>query len=334
MRKALAVIEENGSDDARATAAQARLAGNSDKEIESLRTIYWGSADKPAAQTDTDVARFLEILYANNREELETLTAKPSVYQLQLINFLMGKGERELTHAAIEGWTMPQAWKVSRHSEASLALHEYGDGAECYFCEALQFDTIGGMITQTPDKQRFLVGDDWFRLTREYGEWLYRSPQKRDRPSLYLTALTEMRPRNSADQIELGAFYLDSKDPQSAAGHFRIAVEQDPDVDALAGLGSSYYLAGKMDRAKEMFARAIEDAGPKDLADFFNTLDRFGLAAEARRELLEKIVIYLETENADSSEDFQGLIRSIARSFKDEKQKADYFRAHPRETAH
>ena len=324
--KALSVLEENGSDNKRFVAVQARLAGNSEKEIDALRTIYWQPAEKPAVQTDTDVARFLEILFANHKDELRALTAKPSVYQFQLINFLLGKGDREAAHAAIENSTMPQAWKLARHSETSLALGEYGEGASCYFCEALQFDTIGGMIARTPDKQRFLVGDDWFRLTREYGEWLYRSPVKNGRPSLYLTALTEMRPRNSADQTEVGAFFLENKDMLSAAEHFRIAVEQNPGVDSLAGLGSSYYLAGKKDWASEMFARAIKDAGPKDLVNFFYALDRYGLAAEARRKLSERIVEYLATANAGGSPDFEQLIRAIAHSFNNEKQKADYFR--------
>ncbi|HEV8593761.1 MAG TPA: hypothetical protein VGQ55_16770, partial [Pyrinomonadaceae bacterium] len=324
--KAFAVMTENAPDDVRAIAAQARLAGENEKELDALRTIYWKPAEKPAVQADTDVERYLDLLYANNKEELKSVTAKPSVYQLQLINFLLGKGERELAHAAIENSTMPRAWKLSRHSETSLALREYGERPSCYFCDALQFDTIGGMITQAPDKQRFLVGDDWFRLTREYGEWIYMSPQKTGHPSLYLTALTEMGPRNSADQIELGAFYLENKDAQAAAEHFRIAVEQNPNVNALASLGSAYYLAGRQDWANEMFDRAIKDAGPNDLAAFFETLDTYGLAAEARGKLPDRIVDYLTTENADSLEEFQELTRSIAHSFKDEKQKADYFR--------
>lgn len=324
--KALSILVENGTDDKRLVAEQARLAGNSEKEIEALREIYWKPAEKPAAQPDADVARFLEILYKDNRDELTALASKPSVYQFQLINFLLGKGERVAAHAAIESSTMPQAWKLARHSETSLALAEYGANALCYFCDALQFDNIGGMIAQTPDKQRFLVGNDWFRLTREYGEWLFRSPKTNVRPSLYLTALTEMRPRNSADQTEIGAFYLENKDLLSAAEHFRIAVEQSSNVDSLGGLGSAYYIAGKKDWAKEMFTRAIKDAGPKDLLEFFTTLDRYGLAAEARSELTDKIVDFLTTANADSSEDFGELIRTIANSFKNEKQKGDYFR--------
>lgn len=325
--KALSMLEENGTDDTRLVAEQERLAGNSEKEIEALREIYWKPAEKPAVQPDTDVARFLEILYKDKRDELTTLTAKPSVYQLQLINFLLGKGERVAAHAAIESSNMPQAWKLARHSETSLALAEYGADALCYFCDALQFDNIGGMMAQTPDKKRSLVGNDWFRLTREYGEWLFRSPNRNVRPSLYLTALTEMRPRNSADQTEIGAFYLENKDLLSAAEHFRIAVEQSSSVDSLAGLGSAYYIAGKKDWAKEIFTRAINDAGPKDLLEFFTTLDRYGLAAEARSELTDKLVDFLTTANADRSDDFGELIGTIVHSFKNEKQTADYFRA-------
>src|SRR5207253_6301627 len=141
----------------------ARLVGNREKELEALREIYWTPADKLSVSPGEDVKRYLEVLYAENRAELKSLTEKKSAYQLQLINFLLGKGERELAHAAIENANLSQAWKVSRNAETSLALKEFADEPECYFCDALQLDSIGNLLKQTPDKKRFLINDDWFR---------------------------------------------------------------------------------------------------------------------------------------------------------------------------
>ena len=175
---------------------------------------------------DTNVARYLELLMRADRDELSAICGKSSVYQLQLINFLLGKGERDLAHQAIESCE-PAAGRGSCHEmrRRRSVFREYGDGPECYFCDALQLDTIGNMISeQVPDKQRFLVADDWFRLAREYGEWLYHEPQKANKPSLYLTALTEMRPHSAEAQDELGTFYLDEKQvpPRSRAFSYRV----------------------------------------------------------------------------------------------------------------
>ncbi|HYP51175.1 MAG TPA: tetratricopeptide repeat protein, partial [Pyrinomonadaceae bacterium] len=170
-QKAFDALEKFGGDNAVLKADAARLAGNREKELEALREIY-RKPGKPDAASDANAARYLEILYAENRDELKSLTEKSSARQLQLVNFLLGKGERDLAHAAIENADLTAAWKISRHAETSLALKEFGDDAECYFCDALQFDLIGNLIQQKPDKKQFLINDDWFRLTREYGEWL------------------------------------------------------------------------------------------------------------------------------------------------------------------
>lgn len=324
-QKTFELLEEYKSENLSLKAETARLLNNREKELEALREIYWKEI-KDAASSNADVARYLEILYEENRDELKSLTEKSSSYQLQLINFLLGRGERGLAHAAIEKANLPAAWKLSRHAETSLALKEFGDGAECFFCEALQIESIGKLVEQIPDKKRFLINDDWFRLSREYGKWLFERRDQTVPPAKFLVSMIENQPRNAGEQLKLASFYLERDAPASAIEHFRLALEINPeDKTAWSALGAAYYLAGKTDWAEECRAKALADEDVKSGLIFFQILQKHGLAEKAREKLPPIIVKFLQNNDAERSEDFKNLIRAVAASFKDEGEKSAYF---------
>lgn len=315
-------------------AETARLIGNREKELAALREIYWKPANEIVVAYDATIARFLEILYAENRAELQSLTEKSSARQLQLINFLLGKGELALTHSAIESSPFSAAWKASRHAETSLALKEFDEKSECYFCAALQFASIGEMIAQTPDKKHFLINDDWFRLTREYGEWIFEKNGLQTTANEnglkeagdYLTAMTEVLPRNANEQMKLGAFYLERNQAKAAVEHFRIAAELEPDDRTVwTNLGAAYFKIGKTDYAEQSWAKATENETVESGAIYFQTLRKYGLAEKGREKLLPIFVKFLESNDTGNSAEFQNLIRAAAASFPDERKKAAYF---------
>ncbi len=335
-QKTFDALEKYGGDYLPLKAEAARLVGDKEKELEVLRIIYW-KPEKIAASNDANVARYLEILRAENRDELKSLTEKSSRYQLQLINFLLGAGEAELAHAAIENAGLSQAWTVARNAETSLAFGEFGDDAECYFCDALQFGSIGEMIRQTPDKKRFLIGDDWFRLTREYGELLAEKEKSRVVASgnsfaeadRYLAAMTENQPNNAEEQFKLGVFYLERNQLKNAIEHLRLAIEAEnlavDDKSKSATLGAAYYKIGRRDYAEEIWARVLEDGEIQSASVYFKTLEKYGLSKEARAQMPPVIVKFLAGSDADNSPEFQNLIRSVAASFTDEAEKSAYF---------
>lgn len=330
-RKTFDALEKYDSDDLQLKADTAKLIGDTGKELEALRQIYWKLQEKPNVSENEPVARFLTILYEQNPDELKSLTEKSSAYQLQLINFLIGKGENELAHAAISNSGFSTAWKVSRNAETSLALREFDKAAECYFCEALQFETIGEMVRQTPDKKRFLINDDWFRLTREYGEWLDGKNDAQNPPSKYLTAMIENYPRSANEQTKLGEFYLERGQLKSAIEHLRLAIETENstavDKKTLTKLGAAYFKIGRRDYAEEVWSRALNDGTIQDANTLFPVLKKYDLSEQAREKIAPLIVKFLETKDADDSEDFQNLIRTAAGSFADEAKKVAYFQA-------
>ncbi|MCY7375225.1 MAG: tetratricopeptide repeat protein, partial [Pyrinomonadaceae bacterium] len=332
-QKTFDALEKYRIDDLPLEAETARTVGNREKELGALRAIYWKPAGKIAVSNDGNVARFLEILHAENREELQSIAEKSSTYQLQLINFLLGKGERELAHQAIETADLSQAWKASRHAETSLALREFDDAAECFFCAALQFDSIGNLIRQTSDKKHFLINDDWFRLTREYGEWLFEKQDKAISPSKFLTAMTENQPDNPDEQSKLGEFYLRKKEFGKAIEHLRLAIETEnltvADETKLTTLGAAYYLAGDEKSAETTWAKVLTNEKNMPVESgrlYFDVLREHGLSRQAREKMPPIIIGFLENGNAENSEEFQELIRKIVASFENETEKAKYFR--------
>lgn len=330
-QKTFDALEKYDDDDLQLKAETAKLLGNTEKELDALRRIYWQPQDKPNVSESEQVARFLTILREQNFEELNSLTEKTSAHQLQLINFLIGKGESRLAHRAISNSNFPAAWKLSRSAETSLALRELDENSECYFCAALQFETIGEMVKQTPDKKRFLINDDWFRLTREYGEWLAEKNETTDFPAKYLTAMIENYPQSANEQYKLGEFYLERGQLKSAIEHLRLSIEAENsgavNKKFLTTLGAAYLKIGRRDDAEEVWARAPFDETIQDASAFFAALKKYDLSEQAREKIAPSIVKFLETKDADDSNDFQDLIRTIAASFDDEAKKTAYFQA-------
>lgn len=326
-QKTFDALENYAGGDLVFKAEMAKIVGNREKEIEYLREIYRQPAESAIKLSDEDLRRFLDLLYAENRDELKALTERNSVYQLPLINFLLGKGERDLAHAAIQNSAFADAWKAARHAETSLALKEFDERNECYFCAALQFDSIGNLLAQTPDKKSFLINDDWFRLSREYGEWLFEKNDKSVPPAKFLPAMIENYPQNSDEQAKLGVFYLEKSDVKSAVEHLRLAVELAPEnAEYWTIVGTAYLKAGKKDYAEKSFEKVFESDAAKNLTVYFQTLEKYGFGDQAREKLLPKLVEFLEKSDVGNDEEMQNLVREIANSSAGEAAKTDFFK--------
>src|SRR6185369_14225087 len=217
-------------------ATNARLLGDSALELQALREHYQKPAEPNQLATSADplVERYFEALSENGaagRDELLSCAQHPTSHQLQLVTFLLTKGDRELIHIAIENSPLSSAWKSSRNAEASLQLREFEPATENYFMAALKFESIGQMIQQQPDTNRQLVGDEWYRLAQTYGRWLYSSgnAEQKVKSRILLPAAIENRPHDIDAQARLGRWYLEQKDLDPAIEHLALASESDRD---------------------------------------------------------------------------------------------------------
>ncbi|MDT5121343.1 MAG: hypothetical protein QOC96_825 [Acidobacteriota bacterium] len=334
----------------RMIADNARTVGDKEKELQALRENYrrltgifrlTGNPMQQVSGADEMAERYLVALYENGdkgKQELRELTQTVSPSQLQLINFLLAKGERELAYEAIEHASFSAAWKLSRHAGVSLALKDYHPQSEAYFSDALQLKSIGELIAQKPVAAKQLIGDDWFHLTQSYGEWLYLS-QKDDageRSRRLLPAMIENRPHDGSEQARLGQWYLEHKDYRHASEHLELALEMNSGDDKTrAALGSAAYLSGDQGRAINLWSEIIKGDQPEleDCKLYLTTLRAHGLAAEAREKLFKIVagqVSQVGDDESDSKnsnyggeerrkkvENLKGLIRALADSFRE-----------------
>src|ERR1043166_53493 len=320
----------------RLIAENARLIGDRERELRALRENYRQPAANPSAlvsSADALVDRYFEALYESGepgKDELRSCAQQPTVHQLQLVNFLLRKGEKGLAHTAIENAPLSVAWKLSRHAGTSFALREFDTPHESYFINALQFQPIGQLVKQNPDTAKQLVGDDWFRLSLTYGQWLYSSgnEQQKSRSRSFLPAMIEDRPQDVNEQACLGRWYLEQKDAPPALEHLRLAHESQPENKTiLADLGSGLFLDGDQRRANDLWEQIIHDDPSLDDGKLYlETLRRHGLSEPARKRLTPLIVKVLrenfwdvdEYESTESKKKYESMkvfIRALAASF-------------------
>jgi tetratricopeptide (TPR) repeat protein len=335
-------------DYARLIADNARLLGDRERELQALREIYDrpvanpGSPSAPSASPDGLVTRYFEALEENGaagRNELlsraqqagaqqATTQHANAAHQLQLINFLLRKGDKELAHTAIENTALPVAWKAARNAEASLALREFDSASEAYFRAALQPASIGELIKQHPDTTKQLVGDDWFHLSSTYGQWLYLSPDQQQKSKAYsqLPALVENRPQDVNEQAKLGRWYLEQKDAKHALEQIELAHEaQAWNKKISADLGSAFFLLGERDKAEVLWSQIIADeaASLDDYELYLETLSQHGFSAQARARLAPLLSKQLNSEDEDEDnseparklEQLKTLIHALSASF-------------------
>jgi tetratricopeptide (TPR) repeat protein len=317
-------------------ATNARLVGDTSRELQALRENYQRPIN-PQTQLLTShdplIERYFDVLWAtgdSGRSELLSCAQHATPHQLQLIAFLLHKEDRELAHVAIESSPLSAVWKLSRNAEASLALNEFNDRGENYFSSVLKIRPIGELVKQTPNTQEQLVGDDWYQLAEKYGRWLYLSaqPEQKLKSRSFLPAMIENRPADTAQQASLGRWYLEQKDFALAKQHLILAHDAEPDNKAvLADLGSAFFLSGDSRKANELWDAIIADSD--SMADhvlYLDTLLKHKLNEQARLRLTPFLTTTmqedLQAEHQYDGEEakqqfanFGNLIRTLARSF-------------------
>ena len=300
-------------------ATQYRLAGDRVRELEALRAAYAGASGGLTTDIRDWVDRYLSLLHgAGNRSELQRLASTYSTHQMQLIDFLIDKNEKELALDAIASAKQSPAWVASRSGEAGFFLKDTSPDNELFFRKALDVRPIGQMLGSRIEPGRTLVGNDWFLASRNYGYWLGlvgREPDSRK----FVVGEIEGHPDSARAQLELAAYYLDHKNVARARDHVDLAAELEPGGRDIAIVRGSIALASRDRKAAlEAWDTLI---GPRasiaDAQTYLKVLAGNGFLRESLPRLESFIVAY--TNRASRDKESQGrmealkpLIRQIA----------------------
>lgn len=309
-------------------ADQCRLAGDTGRELESLRAAYKAAASgTPGNANAPDIAaynewvdRYLSLLYSSGmRDELDQIANTFNPHQLQLINFLIEKNEKALARKAISNAQQPEAWSASRSAEVGLFLKDTSTETETFFKKALFIRPIGELINRQADSARAATSDDWFIVARNYGYWLGLAPGREGESRNYLAGEIEGHPTSARAQLELAAYYLDRKDTPRAADHTQLAGELAPGSSEVTVLRGAVALArgdrkGALDQWGAMMSGSVS---VEEAETYLKVMADHGFLREALPQLENFLVAYVNRamrgkDGGTRMEAIAPLVRTIA----------------------
>lgn len=301
-------------------AVQYALAGDTARELESLRGAYSSASGQLTASSLDWVERYLNLLYTSNaRDELERLASSSTAHQLQLINFFIEKNEKALARKAIASTGQSEAWKASRSGEVGLFLKDTSAESESFFKRALAVAPIGQMLGRKAQDGATLVGGDWFVAARNYGYWLALTPSREADSRNFVAGQIEGDPTSAGAQLELAAYYLDRKDATRADGHTALAGELAPGNKDVTVMRGTVALA-RGDRAGALAQWATLMSGRVSVSEaetYLKVMADNGFLREALPQLENFLVAVVNRASRSRSDDgsveaIKPLVRDIA----------------------
>ncbi|MEW6732448.1 MAG: tetratricopeptide repeat protein, partial [Acidobacteriota bacterium] len=311
---------------------------NPEAELATLRAYYREQTGNFATTPDALLERYFTLLATKGeagRQELASLLGQPHPYRLQLINFLIRLGDRELAYQAIATTDLPELWRLTRRAEATRALGDYGPEAEQTFRRALGIRTIGECVSRQTDPKLELTGDDWFLLASDFGRWLAQRPGDKDARLMraYILGIVENRPQDANAQRQLGRWYIETNNLKAALTHLELARTLAPDDNKiLLDIAEADWKLGRQEDARRHWQQVIGGQEPDEaiLEEFFNSLSQMRLVQEACVRLSVPIAKKLSNRKSRNELEssflaLQPLLRKIAFSFDNPSEAKDYF---------
>ncbi|MCS6803996.1 MAG: tetratricopeptide repeat protein [Blastocatellia bacterium] len=290
-----------------------RWAGDTDKELAVLRQIYRSQSGAPTDTHDALIERYFTLLYRRGqRDELASLTTSYNPYQLQLVNFLIAQGERELAIAALQPMPMSPAWIRSREAQIAYHFSHTETNVNAQFAACLRAEPIGQLIAAKPDANQTLIGDEWYQTAYVYGLWLELSPATKSKARDYLTALLEQRPRQTSEQLALAEHYLEENELPLALEHARLAEELAPrDIAVTVTLGKILWTQGRQQEALATWERLLTNH-PESADAYVASVDALAAHQQHHRPIAALQAFMVEAIQARGFESLRTLTRRIA----------------------
>ncbi len=303
------------------TAARAdfcRSIGDVAAERTVLEQYYGKRTGALVTGEDPLVTRFLQLLHrTGERAALQKLATRYSPYQLQLINFCVHIGDKELARLAIDNAGQSEAWRKARLTQLELYFRNRSPEIGALYRQVLGMRPIGEQAGRPRDPSTELIGEDWFRTARNYGIWLTLDDAQAAAALRFLVAETEAAPRSSKAHTALANFLRSRKRYPEALDQARLARELDPgDPEALAAEGAALYELGEQTAALGVWRRIVgeQQAALGAHLTFLTVLAEYKLLPEALPAIEKYLVAKLrERAERQTYEPVVALLGAIAK---------------------
>lgn len=298
-----------------AIAAEYRAAGDLAGEMQTLARLYRSQSGDIVTSENAEVGRYLNLLYTQGkRAELDALAQIRSPYQLQLINFLVKRREKDLARKAMANAGLSPVWIKSRTAQLELYFRNSSPEVEPLFREVLNLRPIGEQLAQTPNQQRELMGDDWYKVASNYGVWLTLDPKRTKDASRYLLAAAEDAPKSDEAQRGLANFHRLDKRFDLAKAHIQLAKELDPaQIETYALEGSILYESGDRTGGRAVWNQMLNL--PRGVSEayvrYLEVMTEHDLFLEALPAVEDRLAARIRRSDVDP-EDWAGLVRAMS----------------------
>jgi predicted Zn-dependent protease len=222
------------------TAAEAfRATDDTVNELRLLSTVPFAYLGAERQQ------RYLELLLAQNPQQLVQLASNWSPWGEQAADFVVANGDAALVHATVTARSRlrPPVWFASYTALAGLYLDEHRPEIKTAFVGALGDQTIAERLGKRVDRNQQLAGDIWYYYGSRYGEYL--GATKKDHPEDFLAATLEESPASALGYLGLADYYAEIGDTRAAIADYHHTLELAPGrADIHDRLAAAYFKQG------------------------------------------------------------------------------------------
>jgi cellulose synthase operon protein C len=221
-----------------AAAEAYRASGDTVNELRLLSRV-------PVTYLGGNLNRHLELLLAQNPQQLVQMASNWTPLGQQVSDFVMANGEPSLAHAVVlaRARFRSPVWLKSYSALTGLYFAEATPETKSAFLGALGDQTIGERLGKQVNRNEQLAGDIWYYYGSRYGEYL--GTTKQDNPEEFLPAALEQSPASASGYLELADYYAENGDTRAAIADYNHTLELAPGrADIHDRLAVAFYKQG------------------------------------------------------------------------------------------
>ncbi|MBN1755546.1 hypothetical protein JW877_04950 [bacterium] len=272
---------------------------NEGQRKKDLACFYWLTDDKKSELKafqelySPKSYQYFENYFFNEAYKYDRTILMDVPPKISLINFMIEKGDKGSALDMLSRMKQTASWINTKSALVYAYFGDYSREAESAFLDALNIDNIGFELKQDhQDWEQGLLDEPWFKLSFEYGKYLYRKGEAGKRWSDFAWGRIEDHPLSASEYKMLGDFFTREQEYTLAEEQYNYALTLMPNSnDIFIARARLKYQQGEPEQVKNEMNRIIEKQNtPLDhYLLYFEKMNDFGLG-EAGLSALQNII--------------------------------------------